>query len=168
MGSMLRSCDGDGLMRQWFGEAQSRRHDGGRTDQLGVVAAARGAGQGEEDVAARPADNCRWERASGRRSCSLPSLGRMVRPSFGFGSSARTPRSLTSQVSRVARTIWGSWATRAGLGARKRAPAGGGLGTEVGEGSAAYIAGQLGLCNTLGVKQCINIPNHEHEHQLHS
>jgi hypothetical protein len=23
-------------------------------------------------------------------------------------------------------------------------------------------------CNTLGVKYCISIPNHEHEHQLHS
>jgi hypothetical protein len=27
---------------------------------------------------------------------------------------------------------------------------------------------QEDLCNTLGVKQCINIPDHEHEHQLHS
>jgi hypothetical protein len=75
----------------------------------------------------------------------LPSLGRTVRPSFGFGSSTRTPWSPTSQVSRAARPVGGSRAARVGLGARKRAAAAGGLGTEVGEGSAAYIAGQLGL-----------------------
>jgi hypothetical protein len=25
----------------------------------------------------------------------------------------------------------------------------------------------FGPCNTLGVRQCINIPNHEHYHQIH-
>jgi hypothetical protein len=52
---MMHSCDGDGLVQWQFGEAWSRRRHGGRADRLGIVAAVRGATQGEEDVVARPA-----------------------------------------------------------------------------------------------------------------